>query len=304
MRLLRWIGIITLLTACGIGPTQPAVFANDDLVLPDDLDEIIQVVDPPDEPGAVAANLQRIFAHGQSLGNRADVFSKVGDSITVSPLFLTTIGRGSYDLNDHSYLADLIDYYSATDARDGDSFQNPSLAAAEGWAAWGVLYSAFSPGPPCRANETPLRCEYRVVQPAVALIMFGTNDVGYRTPEQYRADLETILTISEEMGVIPILSTFPERPEISAQVAHFNQIVRDLAQEHLLPVWDYHAALQTVPRYGLGRDNLHPSSPPTGYESLADFSPANLQYGYVVRNLTALQALYQVQQLLALEISD
>lgn len=294
MRLFVCLGML-LLVGCGIGPTA----ANDDNV-PDieALESAIYFVDPPDELGAVAANLQRIFDVGQTLGNRADVFSKVGDSITVSPYFLTTIGHERYDLRDHGYLTDIVRYYSETNARDGNSFNNPSLAAAEGWAAWGVLYPAFSLGPPCYANELPLRCEYRVVRPSIALIMFGTNDVGYRTPHQYRADLLQIVTISEAMGVIPILSTIPERPEIQPQVAIFNSIVRDLAIERLLPVWDYHAALASVPRYGLGRDNLHPSSPPSGYDGLADFTAENLQYGYVVRNLTALQALYRVQQLL------
>lgn len=251
-------------------------------------------------PDPVQQKLQQIFANGQARGNRADVFSKVGDSITVSFNFLVAVGQGDYALGMYDYLQETINFYSNTNARQGNSFVNPSLAAVEGWAAWGALNPEFAPAP-CNPGEAPLACEYRLVRPSVALIMYGTNDVGYRAPQQYEADLIRIVEISESMGVIPLLSTFPARPDVGAQVDVFNDIVRDLASARHLPLLDYHAALQGVTNLGLGQDRLHPSTPPVGFKGTADFSnPDNLDYGYVVRNLTALQALHEVRQLLDL----
>jgi hypothetical protein len=46
-----------------------------------------------------------------------------------------------------------------------------------------------------------------------------------------------------------------------------------------------------LPDAGLAPDGTHPSIPPKGYKGSADFRASNLYYGYVIRNLTALQML-------------
>jgi hypothetical protein len=238
---------------------------------------------------AVQDRIRAIYLSGQAMGNRADVFSKVGDSITVSRYFLAPVGEGVYDLREYGHLQSIVAYFSRTAARSGNSFVNVSLAAGEGWAAWGALDAALAGGPPCLPLEAPLACEYRVVRPAFAVIMFGTNDVGYRTPAQFRADLTRVVEISTAAGVVPILSTFPPRPELLSRTATFNLIVAEVGQRHDLPVIDLYDVLVSTPAYGLAWDQLHLSSP--GYETAADFHPENLGYGYVVRNLLTLQAL-------------
>jgi hypothetical protein len=77
-------------------------------------------------------------------------------------------------------------------------------------------------------------------------------------------------------------------------VAEFNRIVHEVAANRAVPVWDYYAALEGLPNAGLAWDNVHPSSPEEWYQDAADFSPHNLIYGYVIRNLTALQVLDSV----------
>jgi hypothetical protein len=146
----------------------------------------------------------------------------------------------------------------------------------------------------CRQDETPLACEYRVVRPSIALIMFGTNDVGYRSAGEYRSDLLRIVRVSEQMGIIPVLSTIPDRPDIGDKVNEFNAIVREIARQRNLPLWDYAADMHRLPNNGLAKDNVHPSSPPDWYDAAADFHQRNLVYGYVVRNLTALKMLYSL----------
>ena len=130
---------------------------------------------------SVTERVRVIYTVGQALGNRANVFSKVGDSISVSRSFLGPVGEGRYQLGDHGYLQPVIDHFSAAPARQGNSFENRSLAAGEGWAAWAALDPQFADAALCAPGETPLACEYRLTRPAFALIMFGTNDAGYRS---------------------------------------------------------------------------------------------------------------------------
>jgi hypothetical protein len=243
-------------------------------------------------PDAVAAHVRQVYAAGQARGNHANVFAKVGDSITVSILYLNPIGDGLYTLGDYGYLQGVIDFYASGETRDGhNSFNETPIAARVGWTTYRVLSPDEGDAAICRSDESPLVCEYRVLRPSVALIMFGTNDVGVLDPASYRANLERIVELSEARGIIAILSTIPPREGYDARVAAFNGIVTDVARQHTLPLVDYGSAMQALGRDGLDLDHVHPSPPPKGYEGAADFRAQNLHYGYVIRNLTALQML-------------
>ena len=93
--------------------------------------------------------------------------------------------------------------------------------------------------------------------------------------------------------MIPVLSTIPNRPDAPEAAAALNQVVRELAAAHRLPLWDYAAALAGLPDQGLAWDHLHPSAP-EDTDQVAVFTAENLTYGYVVRNLTALQILDRI----------
>jgi hypothetical protein len=121
--------------------------------------------------------------------------------------------------------------------------------------------------------------------------MFGTNDVGYVPLSTFRHNMERIVTISTEMGVVPILSTIPPRIGYDEQVSSFNQLIRQLSQEYQIPLWDYGLAMQVYMPGSLTFDGVHPSLPPRGADDAANFQPENLPYGYVLRNLSALHVL-------------
>ena len=243
-------------------------------------------------------NARTIFLRGQELGNRSNVFSKVGDSITASRHFLFPIGWGSYNLGSYGDLQGIIDYYMTTSARDGNnSFANPSLAAYNGITTSGLLDPNASWKEICQTDESPLECEYRVVQPAVALIMIGTNDVALLPADVYRANLQRIVQISLDRGVIPVLSLLPNRVGYESGISGFNQIITETARAYDIPLWHYGTRLQGLDNNGLG-DGIHPSYPASAndFAASADFSAANLRYGYPVRNLTALQVLDALQR--------
>ncbi|RMF52479.1 MAG: hypothetical protein D6749_04820 [Chloroflexota bacterium] len=232
----------------------------------------------------VSATARQIFLRGQALGNRAHVFTRVGDSITASPYFLTPLSSGNYDLG--AYQNELWDTL-----RFSSSFGDASLAAGNGWGADRILQNGFNAPEVC-GDEPPLVCEYRIRKPAVALIMIGTNDSGGVDPAVYERNLSRIVEISIEMGVIPVLSTIPPKLNDAwngERALQWNRIIKNVAQRYDVPLMDYWLALQNAPNYGLSEDGIHPSAPPDG--NTARFTPEGLRYGYTIRNLVALQAL-------------
>jgi|SRR5579859_707789 len=240
----------------------------------------------------ISSHARQIFEQGQQLGNRPNVFSKVGDSITVSAVFLTPIGSGQYNLGNYGGLQGVIDYFSSQAARGGvNSFANPSLAAKVGWRASGVLTPGAADPALCQRDETPLACEYRLVRPSLALIMLGTNDVVASADDPYEADMRQVVEFTIGKGIVPVLSTIPPlfRLGYDGRSDQLNAIIVRLAHEYDIPLWDYSAALQGLPNSGIGTDGVHPNWAPTGHS--ADFTPPYLQYGMVVRNLTGLVAL-------------
>lgn len=245
-------------------------------------------------PYEQAVKVREIYERGQQFGNRMDVFSKVGDSLTVSSFFFRPIGEGFYYLADYKHLQAVIDTYSVTRLYTGNSFANKSIAAGIGWAAAHALDPRYNDPILCDYNEMPLVCEYRLNKPAMAFIMFGTNDVGYVRPSLFRSQMQRIIDISSDMGVIPILSTIPPQFGRPEKIDQFNTIIRDLTKENHLPLWDYYLSMNFLDDGGISEDGLHPSAPPEGYAFAAHFYLPYANYGYVVRNLTGLQMLYRI----------
>jgi hypothetical protein len=240
----------------------------------------------------ITAHARQVFQLGQRLGNRPNVFSKVGDSITSSPLFLSPIGVGQYNLRSYTELQGVIDFYTASNARGNDnSFDNVSLAAKVSWKAQAVLSPEQADAAHCNAGETPLACEYRVVRPSVALIMLGTNDVPFTADVTFEFYMRQVVRETLDSGVIPVLSTIPPlfRPGLDGRAEQLNVIIVKLAREYDIPLWDYWSALQGLPNSGMASDGVHPNSAPEGHN--ADFAAEYMQYGSVVRNLTALYVL-------------
>jgi hypothetical protein len=269
------------------GPTQPPT------AIPTLVPGGEQSTDYPYISG-ITLRAHEIFALGQAMGNRATVFSKVGDSITDNAAFLKPIGQGKYNLRDHVYLQPVVDYYLQETALDGNSFATTSLAAKGGWSVWHEFNTKSANPKYCQADETPLVCEYRVVRPSVALIMLGTNDVMTMSPGKYEEYMRQVIETSIGMGVIPIVSTIPDfyYQEVGNKVQVMNDIIVRLAAEYQIPLWDYWGSMQELPGQGLSMDGIHPS-----WASPADFTPNFLKYGMTNRNLTALQALDAVWRL-------
>jgi lysophospholipase L1-like esterase len=253
---------------------------------------------PFSDPAALD-HARAIFALGQHLGRRSDVFMKLGDSnSSVAPgnpvTYLGPLGVAGYSPSASGLAAthpELLGTWETFLAAIGSpsvnsyTFQGPG--AQPGWLASNVLASIPS--------------EIASTDASVALIMIGTNNVGtYASPTQFQTQLNQIINDLTAAGIVPIVSTIPP---MTATLAHFqpevngfNQIIAGVAAAHHVPLWNLWSSLQSLPNDGIDSFGIHLNSAPDGS---ANFWPSDLAYGQNVRNLEALQILNWFQTQIA-----
>jgi len=222
-----------------------------------------------------------IYETGRILGANARAVAKVGDCLSDNQHFLSPFGGSRYNLGEFAYLQGVVDHFGASLALD-------SLAAYDGLVTSAVLDPVFANPLACQPGESPLRCEYRVHRPSIAVIMFGAQDLLFTPADQFERNLRQIVHETVQAGVIPLLSTFPGNLERWEQSIEYNQIVVRVALDYDVPLMNLWLALEALPNHGLNEDGRHLSPP---FTDSGDLAPANLQRGYPLRNLVTLQAL-------------
>jgi lysophospholipase L1-like esterase len=154
------------------------------------------------------------------------------------------------------------------------------------------------------------------LDPEVALVMFGTNDLPGLTVKEYRDRLQLVVRRCLDHGTVVILSTIPPRHGFAAKAAAFAAAARDVASEIGVPLVDYHAEiLKRRPNDWNGasdgfrmydgyeaptliaRDGVHPSAP-RSYQD--DYSERALRsHGYSLRNYLVLIKYAEVIEVLS-----
>jgi hypothetical protein len=256
-------------------------------------------------------NVKTIYARGKALGMRPQVFTRMGDSDSDQGAFLRPLGMGPHpgyycDFGEYSNLQETLDYYSSVPPQEGidNSFDRVTLTAHRGFSTTSVFdtWWATSQSEKCEVGETPLDCEYRLVQPASAFILFGLIDVQVFTPEEYKANMTAIIEQSIDAGVIPVLTTFlvlEENPKQDWRTALlFDDVLLDLADEYQIPLINMWRELQDLPNKGISADQVHLGYPPSGF---CDFTGTQNRYGGVLRNFLTLTALDTLRQEVFLE---
>ncbi len=227
-----------------------------------------------------------VAQHLRSITNRApdsrnDVFSKIGDSLTVNTGFMQCFSS-SPNLSGYPGLSATADYFLAGQAGTTNPYIRQSLAAGVGWSAK-------------KAIESPslLDDELDITQARYGLITFGTNNIGgdgTGSIYTYGADM---LTIADQMlarGTIPVFTTIPWRGDNSAAdlaVPRFNAVTRAVAQSRQVPFIDLSQIWAQQPARGLIADGIHLNS----FQQGCNFNETGLKYGHNVRNLATLQQL-------------
>jgi hypothetical protein len=240
-----------------------------------------------------------LYRAGLAKGNSPHVFSKLGDCMTENEYFLTPFDAKNYDLGTYGDLQAVIDQFAGVPARQGDwqqdSFATTGLAAARGFNVAGPLDPTWANPKWCENGESPAACEYRVAKPSLAIIMFGTNDATYTEAATYDYYLRTLVALTLDNGVVPLLNTFPTRPEAADKSLLLNQIVVKVATDYGVPLVNLNRALEGLPNHGVDpQDTIHLSVPTD--KRVDVFSAQNLQAGFTVRNLVTLQALQALLQ--------
>lgn len=226
----------------------------------------------------VSARAREIYQAGLAAGNNPRKFAKVGDCMSVNPYFLTGFDSPTeYRLGSaYANLQDTITNFSG-------SFSRESQAARIGFSTFSVLDSLWANPRYCAAGESPLDCEFRLQKPSLVFISLGTNG-EWLTDADYESSMRRILDDAIGRGTLPILSTKADDLEGGGR---FNAIVRKLAAEYQLPLWDWRVAAEGLPNRGITSNSSYQLTwAPAFYDG-----PASTWTGWQWRNLTALQAL-------------
>lgn len=151
------------------------------------------------------------------------------------------------------------------------------------------------------------------LNPEVALVMFGSNDVGQLDVKEYAEKTRAVVERCLANGTIVILSTMPPRSGRFEKSREFAGAARRLASELHLPLTDYFGEIlkrrsedwdgsltkfkdlpgneYDVPTL-IARDGVHPSNPRT---HSGDYSEEALRNsGYALRNYLTLLAYAEV----------
>jgi hypothetical protein len=295
------IDVVTV-TDTGVRPDVPVVVDTGPDVppridagpAPVDAGVVPTVTGLPRIDAALKATLREVFARGQTAGLRANVFAKLGDSITSSESFLADFGPTagpSFNLGAHTALDPTRVFFGATLVTDRhSSFDRESVAALTGWTTADALIG----------DGMIIRQEIAALRPAIAIVMLGSADVEVTELGAYRSNLTRIGQLLLAGGTIPVLSTIPDRTDNASNTARFpafNTVIREVAAALRVPLQDYALALAPLPRHGVSDDGVHPSvyRSPAGRNESAYFTAVALGFGYNVRNLLALATLAHVR---------
>ena len=239
-------------------------------------------------------SVRAAFVRGQALGNRADVFTVIGDSNSTNGDFLAPIGSqflNTCSYGNYAYLIDTVGWFSADITFEGaNSFTHDSITANRGFNSAAAFDPIWASSPVCLPNETPLLCEFRATKPSAVVIMLGGIDINDANTESYARAMQRIVETALSQGIIPILTTFVVLPNrnVYARSLEFNVMLIDIANAYQIPLINLWAPAQTLPNFGIGPDRTHLKAEPGAF---CDFTGAETQYGGTLRNLLTLQAL-------------
>jgi len=134
-------------------------------------------------------------------------------------------------------------------------------------------------------------CELRVDQPAVVFVIVGRNDlINNTSPDEFEANLDSVIEKIVDRGAIPVLATVPGDPNVYPLLAQYNEAILGLADDYDIPVINSARAVNELGPAGLNPD-LTLSSP--GYSDT--FGQGERQYGEPLQNLLALRMLQQIR---------
>jgi lysophospholipase L1-like esterase len=235
------------------------------------------------------------LAHRKFTGQKG-TFAHFGDSMTVSMAFWASLPYARKNAS----------------AEMEQAFQRVNqYMRPECWRDWKGAPFGNEGGMTIRWAQQNIDQWLQRLNPEVALIMFGTNDLHSLELDEYRAKLRLVVQKCLDNGTVVILSTIPPRHGFNEKAEKFAQAIREVAREMQVPLTDFYAeilkrrpndwdgALEKFSQYQgydvptlLARDGVHPSHPP---KYAGDYSEEALSHcGFSLRNYLVLMKYAEV----------
>ena len=229
--------------------------------------------------------------HGRFTG-KPGTLALFGDSITVSMAFWAPLQYGPKGLSPEA-TADLA--------------LVKKTMRPEGWAGRGARFGNEG-GMTIRWAHDNVDGWLKALNPEVAVIMFGTNDLGGLQRKEYEQKTADVVDRCLKNGTVVILTTPPPRSGLLEKSKDFAEAVRKVAKEKKVPLIDYHAEVLkrrpddwdgALPKFKglkggvyevptlISGDGVHPSYP----RAHQDYSEEGLsQNGYALRSYLTVRA--------------
>ncbi|MFI5454573.1 MAG: SGNH/GDSL hydrolase family protein [Isosphaerales bacterium] len=254
----------------------------------------------PAQPEGRDWPVEMVRVHARFHG-RPGTFAQFGDSITETLAFWAPLKQARMNAParmEHAF-------------RRVEAYLRP-----ECWRDWKGPEFGNQGGRTIRWAEENVGAWLDRLNPEVALVMFGTNDLHDLEVDEYRGRLRSVVRKCLDRGTVVILSTIPPRHGFAAKAAAFAEVARKVARELSVPLVDFHAEIlkrrpndwdgatdafrefdgHDVPTL-LARDGVHPSAP-RRYQD--DYSEQALRsHGYGLRNYLVLMKYAGVIEALA-----
>jgi len=245
-----------------------------------------------DEPEWIQA-MRKVHANNEG---ETGVLAHFGDSITYSMAYFAPLqyaGKAKMSPDTRDAL-NLIDGYMRKECY---RWKGPDKGNYSGQtAAWGVKN---------------VDNWIATLEPEVALIMFGTNDIRRGSIEAYEKNLRALIQKCLDNGVVVILSTIPPMHGFDDKVRQAVEVQRQVAADLNVPLIDFYAHVinrrpkdwdGSLPQYAgfsqwevptiISKDGVHPSNP---QQWRGDYTEEGLsRNGNVLRTYLALMAYAEV----------
>jgi hypothetical protein len=215
-----------------------------------------------------------------------------GDSITVSLAFWAGLPHSHKNMDDATRAAlDTVNAYQVKEC----------------WSKWRGPAYGNEGGMTVRWANDNVEKWLKKLNPEVAVILFGTNDLGGVPLDEYEKKLRVVVKKCLDNGTVVILTTLPPRSGLADRAKKVAEAARKVAKDLQVPVCDYHGEIlrrrpddwdgasakfkefkgYDVPTL-IARDGVHPSNP---RKYAGDYSAEGLKSnGYVLRNHVTLHS--------------
>lgn len=247
--------------------------------------------DDPDWVDAMAA------VHARFKGKRG-TFAHFGDSITVSRAFWSPLRDEPKNLTSEA----------ARSYRRVKGYMSSSC-----WSNWKGPESGNESATTIRWAHENVDHWLKSLDPEVALIMFGTNDLRQVELDEYKQKTREVVRRCLANGTIVILNTIPPRSGMLKESRLYAEAAAAIAREEHVPLVDYFGEVLrrrpddwdgSLKKFGdpagdgyevptlISRDGVHPSNPRA---ATANFSEEALNTsGYTLRSYLVLLAYSKV----------